>query len=67
MPKEVGDYFIVIFTNNSYNEVSKCVQFEMYDSTLATAASDAHNNELQVYPNPAKQGEKNRLKIKISD
>ncbi|MGX9985603.1 hypothetical protein [Soonwooa purpurea] len=54
MPKEVGDYFIVIFTNDSYSEVSKRIQFEMYDSTLGTAAPDAHNNELQVYPNPAK-------------
>lgn len=36
----------------------------MYDSTLGTAAPDAHNNELQVYPNPAKQDEKTFLKSK---
>ncbi len=64
MPKEAGDYFIVIFTNDSYNEVSNRVQFEMVDSTLGTSAPDAHNNELQVYPNPVNKGDKTFIKSK---
>lgn len=64
MPKEAGDYFIVIFTNDSYNEVSNRVQFEMVDSSLGTASPDAHNNELQVYPNPANKDGKTFLKSK---
>lgn len=63
MPKTAGYYFIVIFTNDSYSEVSNRVQFEMVDSTLGTTGSETRN-ELQVYPNPVNQGEKTFLKSK---
>lgn len=35
MPQQPGNYFIVLFTNDSYNEVSNRVSFEMLGSPLA--------------------------------
>ncbi|WP_158605943.1 fibronectin type III domain-containing protein [Taibaiella sp. KBW10] len=34
MPQQAGNYFIVLFTNDSYNEVSNRVSFEMLGSPL---------------------------------
>jgi hypothetical protein len=34
MPQQAGNYFLVLFTNDSYNEVSNRVYFQMAGSTL---------------------------------
>lgn len=34
MPSQAGNYFLVLFTNDSYNEVSNRVSFEMINSPL---------------------------------
>lgn len=53
MPSEVGNYFIVMFTNDSYEEVSNRVNFEITDSTVDNGEFDFENG-LKVYPNPTK-------------
>lgn len=63
LPTEAGDYFIVIFTDDSYNEVSNRVSFQI---EAPTAGTDAWNNEaaIMVYPNPVKKGEQTFVKCK---
>lgn len=50
VPTQTGNYFIVMFTNDSYTEVSNRVSFTIVDPSLGL-------NEIQhginVYPNPA--------------
>lgn len=62
LPTEAGDYFIVMFTNDSYNEVSNRISFAVED-TLGNDEFSSQNG-VQVYPNPAKAGEKTYIKSK---
>lgn len=62
LPTEAGDYFIVMFTNDSYNEVSNRISFAVED-TLGNDEFSSKNG-VQVYPNPAKAGEKTYIKSK---
>lgn len=63
LPVEEGNYFIVMFTNDSYNEVSNRVEFQVVDPNMNTG--DNQNEPLlQVYPNPAQQGERTFIRSK---
>jgi hypothetical protein len=53
LPTQTGNYFLVMFTNDSYNEVSNRVSFEVIDSTLKNDDFKIDNG-LKVYPNPTK-------------
>ncbi|NHN24645.1 T9SS type A sorting domain-containing protein [Flavobacterium jejuense] len=50
MPTEDGNYFIVMFTNDSYNEVSNRVSFEVI-SPLKNKEFEIDNG-IRLYPNP---------------
>jgi hypothetical protein len=56
LPTQTGNYFLVMFTNDSYNEVSNRVVFEVIDSksNKGTLGKDDFkiDNGLKVYPNP---------------
>lgn len=52
MPSVEGNYFIVMFTNDSYNEVSNRVSFEII-SPLANEEFTIDNG-IKLYPNPSK-------------
>lgn len=62
LPTEGGEYFIVMFTNDSYNEVSNRISF-VVDAPLSVNENSSENG-VQVYPNPAKNGEKTYIKSK---
>lgn len=51
LPKNPGNYFMVMFTNDSYNEVSNRVEFEVIDYALSTNDYKIDNG-LSIYPNP---------------
>lgn len=63
MPSETGNYFIVMFTNDSYNEVSNRVEFEIIDPS---AGSDDFSSSagITVYPNPVNRDEQTFIKSK---
>lgn len=63
MPTTPGEYFIVIFTDDSYNEVSNRVTFQILDDT-AGVDEFSSQNAVMVYPNPVKAGEKTYIKCK---
>ncbi|WP_445711354.1 fibronectin type III domain-containing protein [Flavobacterium sp.] len=50
MPNQEGNYFIVMFTNDSYNEVSNRVSFEIV-SPLKNTAFEIDKG-IKLYPNP---------------
>jgi hypothetical protein len=54
LPPYPGKFFIVMFTNDSYNEVSNRCYFEIIDTT-ATSIKNYAGNDLSVkmYPNPS--------------
>ena len=60
LPAEAGDYFIVMFTNDSYNEVSNRISFAVQE-TLGVSEFSSQKG-VTVYPNPIKQGEKTYIK-----
>lgn len=62
LPTQAGDYFIVMFTNDSYNEVSNRISFAV-EETLGNDEFSSKNG-VQVYPNPVKKGEKTYIKSK---
>lgn len=62
LPTEAGNYFIVMFTNDSYNEVSNRISFVVEDSLGNNEFSS--QNGVQVYPNPVKNGERTYIKSK---
>ncbi|MCO6146958.1 fibronectin type III domain-containing protein [Flavobacterium sp. NRK1] len=63
LPAEPGDYFIVMFTNDSYNEVSNRVSF-VVEGPTAGLNENSSQNGVMVYPNPAKSGERTYIKSK---
>jgi acid phosphatase type 7 len=62
LPTEPGDYFIVMFTNDSYNEVSNRISFAV-DAPAGTDEFSSANG-VTVFPNPAKAGERTYIKSK---
>lgn len=55
MPQEEGEYFIVMFTNDSYDEISNRVDFEIINPTASIDDNDS-SSALSIYPNPVKSG-----------
>lgn len=56
-PATNGSYFIVMFTNDSYTEVSNRCYFQIVDTTATTTGiftGKIEENGIMVYPNPAK-------------
>lgn len=64
LPTETGNYFIVMFTNDSYNEVSNRVEFQVIDETMNTDNPNSLNSHIQVYPNPVEKGKNTFIKSK---
>lgn len=63
LPTTPGNYYMVMFTNDSYTEVSNRVQFQVNSSTLGT--DEVKNNtekNVILYPNPTKPGEPTFIK-----
>ncbi len=54
VPTAPGDYFIVMFTNDSYTEVSNREYFTVVD-TASTSINELDEG-IKVYPNPTKDG-----------
>ncbi|GGG59242.1 hypothetical protein GCM10010976_32490 [Bizionia arctica] len=52
LPTDEGNYFLVMFTNDSYNEVSNRVDFQVVEQTLGTDEYSIDEG-IQLYPNPA--------------
>jgi acid phosphatase type 7 len=55
LPTQTGNYFMVMFTNDSYNEVSNRVTFQVINSTLGKDEFKIDNG-LKVFPNPTQKG-----------
>ncbi len=62
LPTTPGDYFIVMFTNDSYNEVSNRISFVV--DAPAGVDEFSSQNGVMVYPNPVKEGERTYIKSK---
>jgi len=63
LPTTPGNYYMVMFTNNSYTEVSNRMQFQVTSSTLGTAeTSKSTEKNVVLYPNPTKPGEPTFIK-----
>lgn len=60
LPTEEGAYFIVMFTNDSYNEVSNRISF-IVEQPLGIPETSSQNG-VRVFPNPSKAGEKTYIK-----
>ncbi len=63
MPQQTGNYFIVMFTNDSYNEVSNRVEFEVIDPSAGIDDLKSSSG-VEVYPNPVKSGERTFIRSK---
>ncbi|WP_347374597.1 fibronectin type III domain-containing protein [Aequorivita sp. Q41] len=61
LPNEEGNYFIVMFTNDSYDEVSNRVNFEVIDPLL-TNEEYSVDQGLVMYPNPTNNADKTIIK-----
>ncbi len=52
LPPTPGNYFLVMFTNDSYNEVSNRVYFTIVD-TITIGINEKSGGDIKLYPNPA--------------
>lgn len=52
VPQTPGNYYIVLFTNDSYNEISNRSYFSIADSTIGTGTL-IDNKGVKLYPNPS--------------
>lgn len=53
VPAVPGNYFVVLFTNDSYNEVSNRCYFTMVDPSSSTGSAISSNEGVRLFPNPA--------------
>ena len=52
-PQVPGPYFIVMFTNDSYTEVSNRVYFTLLDTAVTSVPNNQETSgEIKIYPNP---------------
>jgi hypothetical protein len=51
LPDKAGKYFLVMFTNDSYNEVSNRVYFSVIDKTTSLT-EETESAHIKIYPNP---------------
>ncbi|WP_300688056.1 fibronectin type III domain-containing protein [Chryseobacterium sp.] len=62
VPAAPGNYYMVMFTNDSYTEVSNRVQFQVASPTLGTEETKSTEKNVVLYPNPTKPGEPTFIK-----
>ncbi|WP_153399486.1 fibronectin type III domain-containing protein [Chryseobacterium vaccae] len=62
VPATPGNYYMVMFTNDSYTEVSNRVQFQVTSPTLGIEEAKATEKNVVLYPNPTKPGEPTFIK-----
>ncbi|MFC3161357.1 hypothetical protein ACFOEQ_25525 [Chryseobacterium arachidis] len=63
LPTTPGNYYMVMFTNDSYTEVSNRVQFQVQGSTLAAEeVKNSTEKNVVLYPNPSKPGQPTFIK-----
>lgn len=63
VPTTAGNYYMVMFTNDSYTEVSNRVQFQVTSPTLGTAETNNKTEKnVVLYPNPTKPGQPSFIK-----
>lgn len=62
LPQSAGNYYIVMFTNDSYTEVSNRVEF-VVENDLGLDQYNA-NNAVSIYPNPSANGENTYIQSK---
>ena len=55
IPTKDGDYYVVFFTNDSYNEISNRAYFSI-KSVISDASTATTGNSGRVYPNPSSPG-----------
>jgi hypothetical protein len=54
LPTSPGNYFISLFTNDSYTEVSNRCYFTVVDTTIVALPKDVDGNSpVKIYPNPS--------------
>jgi hypothetical protein len=64
LPEVPGAYFMVMFTNDSYSEVSNRVYFAIADSSSSTATPFELDASLKLYPNPKHPDQRTVLESK---
>lgn len=65
LPDVPGQYFIVMFTNDSYNEVSNRVYFAVSDSSSSSVGDPLSvDHSLKLYPNPSHPDQRTVLESK---
>ncbi len=52
LPKEKGEYFVVFFTNDSYNEISNRAYFEI---STEVSVIEKDDDFVKLYPNPSSE------------
>ncbi|MDH6253113.1 hypothetical protein M2347_002840 [Chryseobacterium sp. H1D6B] len=63
LPVTPGNYYMVMFTNDSYTEVSNRVQFQVSSPTLGTdEVKNSTQKNVILYPNPTKPGQPTFIK-----
>ncbi|KMQ59981.1 metallophosphoesterase [Chryseobacterium angstadtii] len=62
LPTTPGNYYMVMFTNDSYTEVSNRKQFQVTSGTLGTEEVKSTEKNVVIYPNPTKPGEPTFIK-----
>ncbi|MBW7674960.1 fibronectin type III domain-containing protein [Chryseobacterium chendengshani] len=63
VPTTAGNYYMVMFTNDSYTEVSNRVQFQVTSGTLGTEETkNKTEKNVVLYPNPTKPGQPTFIK-----
>lgn len=62
IPTTPGNYYMVMFTNDSYTEVSNRVQFQVSSGTLGLDEAKSTEKNVILYPNPTKPGEPTFIK-----
>lgn len=62
LPATPGNYYMVMFTNDSYTEVSNRKEFQVIAGTLGTEEVKSTEKNVILYPNPTKPGEPTFIK-----
>lgn len=60
LPKNAGDYYVVFFTNDSYNEISNRSYFKIKSSVTSLSETGAGGN-ISIYPNPMVPGKETTI------
>ncbi len=54
LPKQAGNYFIALYTNDAFTEISNRVNFKIIDTVITSIIkqSDVATHSIKIYPNP---------------